>query len=491
MGKHRKRVNVNPLIIALLSLILICGGCSKKIDKPNVVFILVDQWRGSATGYAGDPNVKTPHLDKFSEEAVTFENAVSVCPVCTPYRASVLTGRYPTSTGMFLNDAYLPSEELTLAEVYKENGYNTGYIGKWHLDGQGRFDFTPPERRQGFDYWKGLECSHDYNHMAYYEGDSPEIKYWEGYSPFAVANDAQAYIYRESESEDPFFLFVSLASPHFPHHTAPEEFKALYPDEKLQIAPNVPVDMHDKVKEELRGYYAHCTATDKAIGGILETLRKLDLMDETLVVFTSDHGEIMGAHGIRIKQKQVPWIEAAGVPLIISYPSSNGNISRLLEMPVTTPDISTTLLSLSGLDVPESFEGEDFADIIRGAKPRKDYGALYMSVSSFASVKKEVKKEYRALKTANYTYVKGVNGPWLLYNDLDDPYQMKNLIGNTDYADIQADLEVQLLDVLKKNGDEFKSGAYYINEWGYTVTKGGYIPYKSYDQEPQTPMKRK
>ena len=112
-----------------------------------------------------------------------------------------------------------------------------------------------------------------------------------------------------------------------------------------------------------------------------------------------------------------------------------------------------------------------------------------MSVSSFASVKKEVKKEYRALKTQQYTFVKDINGPWLLYDDLEDPMQMNNLVDNPDYVDIQDKLDKQLMSVLKKNGDEFKSGAYYINEWGYTVTKGGYIPYKGYDQEPQTPRK--
>ncbi len=479
---------VSSLILVVLMLLI--AGCKKNtIDKPNVVFILVDQWRGSATGYAGDPNVKTPNLDLFSEEAVTFKNAVSVCPVCTPYRASILTGRYPTSTGMFLNDAYLPEEELCLAEVFKDNGYHTGYIGKWHLDGQGRFDFTPSERRQGFDYWKALECSHDYNNMAYYEGDSPEVKYWEGYSPFAVAKDAEGYITRQSMLDDPFFLFVSIAAPHFPHQTAPDEFKALYSEDDISLNPNIPKELHEQARMELVGYYAHCSATDQAIGGIMDKIKELDLLKETIIVFTSDHGEIMGAHGIRIKQKQVPWIESAGIPLIIHYPSSKGIKSRMVEMPVTTPDISASLLAMAGLDIPESFEGEDFADIVRGAKPRKDYGALYMSVSSFASVKKEVKKEYRALKTAKYTYVKGIDGAWLLYDDIEDPYQMNNLVSNPEYADLQSALEKQLMSELDKIGDDFRPAESYLSEWGFRVTKNGHIPYQSYDQEPQSPKK--
>lgn len=485
MRKPGKSNKIAQSVLVFLSVLLLSTGCNQK--NPNVVFILVDQWRGSATGYAGDPNVKTPNLDLFANEAVTFTNAVSVCPVCTPYRASILTGRYPTSTGMFLNDAYLPAEELCLAEVFKENGYHTGYIGKWHLDGQGRFDFTPPERRQGFDYWKALECSHNYYNMAYYEGDSPEVKYWEGYSPFAVAKDAEEYITRQSMLDDPFFLFVSIAAPHFPHQTAPDEFKALYSEKDIRLNPNIPKELHEQARKELVGYYAHCSATDQAIGGILDKIKELDLMKETIVVFTSDHGEIMGAQGIRIKQKQVPWNESAGVPLIISYPSKKGIQNRMINMPVTTPDISTSLLALAGLEIPESFEGEDFSEIIQGKKELLDHGSLYMSVAPFASVKKEFKKEYRALKTSQFTYVKSIEGPWLLYDDIEDPYQMNNLVSNPEYKDVLTILEKQLVGELEEIGDDFRPAEYYISKWGFNVTKSGHIPYQAYDQEPQSP----
>ncbi|NQT12391.1 MAG: sulfatase-like hydrolase/transferase, partial [Planctomycetes bacterium] len=115
--------------------------------KPNIVFVLTDQWRAQAFGYAGDPNVQTPNIDALARRSIHFENAVSVCPVCTPHRASLLTGRYPTSTGMFLNDLYLPADELCMVEILKDAGYDTAYIGKWHLDGHGRSSFIPPNRR--------------------------------------------------------------------------------------------------------------------------------------------------------------------------------------------------------------------------------------------------------------------------------------------------------------------------------------------------------
>ncbi|MEX2568664.1 MAG: sulfatase-like hydrolase/transferase, partial [Cyclobacteriaceae bacterium] len=144
---------------------------SKKSTKPNIIYILADQLRAQALGYSGDPNANTPNLDRLAASSINFKNAVAVSPVCTPYRAALMTGRYPLSTGMFMNDLYLPSEELCMAEIYKEAGYKTGYIGKWHLDGHGRESYIPKERRQGFEYWKALECTHDYNNSFYYAND--------------------------------------------------------------------------------------------------------------------------------------------------------------------------------------------------------------------------------------------------------------------------------------------------------------------------------
>lgn len=478
---------INFLFINLLILI---SGCALSTEKkqPNVVFILVDQWSANALGYSGDPNVITPSLDAFAGKAVNFSNTVSVCPVCTPYRASLLTGRYPTSTGMFLNDAYLPDEELCLAEIYKNEGYSTAYFGKWHLDGHGRLDFTPPERRQGFDYWMALECSHDYNNMPYYDNDSPEMKTWEGYSPFALSKASQEYITRNNENDQPFFMFVSFATPHFPHHTALQEYKALYKSDEFKLNPNVPEEIQEKVRKELLGYYAHCTATDKAIGALLSKLGELDLMDNTIVVFTSDHGEIMGAHGMNVTQKQVPFIESVNVPFLISMPE-NSLKGKKIEMPVTTPDISATLLSLSGIDIPESFEGRDFSEIAAGKKKSKDQAALYMSVSSFARVQEQFKKEYRAIKTQKYTYVKGISGAWLLFDDENDPYQMNNLAGKPEFTELQKQLDEQLMSELDHINDDFRPGKSYIEEWGFEVVENGHIPYKMHNQKVQRPNK--
>src|SRR5207244_3027105 len=139
-----------------------------------------DQWRAQALGYAGDPNVKTPNLDRLEQSCVNFQCAISSMPVCTPCRASLLTGQRATTHGLFLNDAKLADDATTLAKVLAGSGYDTGIIGKWHLSGGGRYAFIPREQRQGFAYWKVMECAHDYNHSPYY-ADTPEKLFWDGY----------------------------------------------------------------------------------------------------------------------------------------------------------------------------------------------------------------------------------------------------------------------------------------------------------------------
>jgi arylsulfatase A-like enzyme len=144
--------------------------------RPNVVVLLADQWRAQALGSAGDANARTPRIDRMAAEGVMLGTAVSTCPVCSPYRASLLTGRYPITHGVFVNDVCLGREAVSLAQAFAAAGYRTGYIGKWHVDGHGRSSFIPPERRQGFEFWRANECSHDYNHSPYY-ADTDEKHY--------------------------------------------------------------------------------------------------------------------------------------------------------------------------------------------------------------------------------------------------------------------------------------------------------------------------
>ena len=459
--------------------------------KPNVIYILTDQWRASAFGYTGDPNVKTPHIDRLAEEAVSFANAVSVTPVCTPHRASLLTGRYPTTTGMFLNDIYLPNQELCMAEIFKEAGYQTGYLGKWHLDGHGRLNNVDPERRQGFDYWKALECSHNYNRMLYYENDDPKVKTWEGYSPYALAEDANQFLTQQTESQDPFLLVVSIATPHFPHASAPEKYKNLYPPSELILAPNVPAESEAKVREELQGYYAHCTATDVAIGSILNKLKELNLWENSIIVFTSDHGEMMGAHGIRPYTKQLAWDESIKVPFLISYPGIQENKGAVVQAPINTPDILASLLGLAGIPIPESVEGEDLSWLIKAPTPKQDRAALVMNICPFT--REYAYPEYRAVRTKQYTYVRTLEGPSVLFDNLTDPYQMNNLLDHPDLAQTQQSLDRELMAALDRIGDDFQPRDHYLNKWNLRLDSSrnaiNYWDFKEGKGIVQTPRK--
>lgn len=455
------------------------GGAASGVapaSRPNIVFLLADQWRAKATGYEQDPNARTPHLDRLARQSIVFRQAISVCPVCTPYRAALLTARYPTTTGMFLNDLYLPDEELTLAEVLKQAGYDTAYIGKWHLDGHGRESYIPPERRQGFDFWMAAECDHNYPHSHFYTNASPVKRYWEGYDAFAQTRRAQEYLRQAAKHSRPFFLFVSYGPPHFPHHTAPKEYQELHPPQGIVFAPNVPEAMRtERLRREASGYYAHCTALDQCVGDIVRTLEETGLAGRTILVITSDHGEMMGSHGSPPARKQVPYDESIRVPLLIRYRAAHGDTGRVVHTPLVTVDLMPTLLSLAGVPYPTTAEGEDLSDLVRGGPERAERAVLFMNVSPFAD--NYPGKEYRGLRTSRYTYVRDLESPWLLFDDQADPYQLQNLVGRPEHRKLQEQLDQRLQAALRAIGDDFKPRQHYLARWGYQVDAKGCISY--------------
>jgi arylsulfatase A-like enzyme len=475
------------LIAALLVLpfkALLAADAPKQ--KPNILYLMADQWRASAMGYAGDPTVKTPQLDKLAAQSLNFTNAVSVLPVCTPHRAALMTGRFPTSTGMFLNDANLPAEEVCMAEMLGGAGYTTGYIGKWHLDGHGRQAFVAPERRQGWQYWKAAECEHTYNQSHYYTGDSDVKQFWDGYDAFAQTRDVQQYLRDRANGSQPFVLVVAYGTPHFPHGTAPAKFKMMYPPDKIQLPPNVPLEMQARARAEAQGYYGHCTALDQCIGELMGTLVETGLEKNTIVVFSSDHGEMLGSQGVRPTQKQVAWSESARVPFLLRVP---GIAPRKVATPITTPDVLPTLLGLVGVAKPKSIEGDDLSPLVREGRD-EDRAALYMNVSPFSpEVGTGKLKEYRAIQTNRYTYVRALNGPWLLYDDQADPYQMNNIVAVPAHAALVKELDARLQAQLQRIGDDFRPGPAYLAEWGYKIGPHGSVPYANEKLTVQTPRR--
>ncbi|MFP4502263.1 MAG: sulfatase [Candidatus Hydrogenedentota bacterium] len=452
-------------------------GADKSGEKPlNLVFVFGDQWRAQATGYMGDPNVKTPRIDALAQESVNCVNTVSGCPVCSPYRGTLMTGQYPLTHGVFMNDVYLRPQVKSFAEALNGAGYHTGYIGKWHIDGQGRSSYIPPERRQGFQFWKVLECTHNYNKSKYY-GDKPEAKMWEGYDAFAQTDAAVDYIEARSQEAEPFALFLSWGPPHNPYQTAPEKYNAMYDPQTLELRPNVPPEMEEGARRDLAGYYAHCTALDDALGRLLDALEVHGVAENTLVVFTSDHGDMLGSHGEQRKQR--PYEESIRVPLLLRSSRLFGNGGRKLAYPVESPDLMPSILGLLGAEAPAAVEGRDLSAYWRGEAQAPEDSALLACYQPFGEWKRSNGgKEYRGIRTERYTYVRDLEGPWLLYDNEEDPYQLKNLVNDPPHAELQAMLESALDAKLDAVDDDFERGPVYLARWGYEVDETGTVPYK-------------
>ena len=445
------------------------------MSKPNVVFLLTDQWRLQALGYAGNTQVRTPNIDRLADESLNFRHAISGYSVCCPWRASFLTGQYPLTHGVIINDVPISSDPVGLGDAFKQEGYNTAFIGKWHVNSHGRSNYIPPERRLGFDYFKALECSHDYNRSAYYANDDPTMRYWDGYDVFAQSEDAQAYI-KSQTAEQPFLLVLSLGPPHDPYETAPRAFRDMYDAQDIDLRPNVPADVAESAREDIAGYYAHCTAIDKSVGDIVKTLDECNLKDDTVLVFASDHGDMLGSQGLQRKQK--PYDESIRVPFLLRYPAKYGNEGRSVGPFLNAHDIMPTLLGVCDLPIPESVEGRDVSKELDRPADKRD-GALLACFHPFGEWnRKNGGIEYRGIRTARYTYSRNLAGPWLLFDNEADPYQQNNLVNRMECFDLQRDLDHQLQAKLDEIGDEFLSGKEYVDRWAYPLDETGTMPIK-------------
>ena len=459
----------------LLCLMMALGAPAFAAPKPNILFVIADQWRAQAFGFAGDANVKTPYLDAFEKGSVNFTQAVAGMPVCSPTRASLLTGQRPQTHGVFLNDVPLSPDAVTLPKQLKTAGYNTAAIGKWHIDGHGRSAFIPRERRQGFDYWKVLECTHAYNNSPYY-ADGPEKLKWDGYDAFAQTDDAEKYLRAQAQNDKPFLMWLSWGPPHNPYETAPKKYRDLYKPEDIKLSPNVPPERAEQARRELAGYYAHCTALDDAFGQLLKALDESGQAKNTIVVFTSDHGDML--HSQNQERKQRPWEESARVPMLIRVPASFNIAPRRVNGTINTEDVMPTLLGLCNLPIPKTVEGFDFTSYMRGGADPSGDATVIRCISPFGEyTRQKGGREYRGVRTAKTTFVRDLNGPWLLFDNEKDPYQLNNLVGQAKHADLQQQMNTLLNRKLKEQNDEFLPGEKYIAQWGYKTDASGTVPY--------------
>lgn len=454
--------------------------------KPNLIYVFADQLRFQSVGYNGDENALTPNLDSLCKESLDLCQTVSGHPVCAPYRASLLTGKYTTSTGMVINEIRMNTHHHTFADVLNENGYETAYIGKWHMYANelgnhydSKNSYIPKGRdRLGFDdYFAAYNFRHEYEvGTAYYHLDSPEKIFYDKYEPDAQTDMAIEQLKRLSENDKPFALFLSIGTPHDPWvpENVPKECLDRFQDKVFHLPPNYAPDndpyadnwakLSEQERKELtewmKVYYAMVANLDDNIGRLVKEIKRMGLEDNTILVFTADHGELFGAHGRRAKN--IFYEEAVRVPFLMRW-KDKLPAGEKRDFVFNTVDIMPSLLSVMGLPVPDEVEGTDLSGCILGEEDTQE-GALMMGTGPTADWGDGY--EWRAYRTKQYTYaIYKKDGKEYLFDNEKDPYQMHNLIHSEEYGQIMQELREKMWEKMNAIGDHFEKNSYYRENW--------------------------
>jgi arylsulfatase A-like enzyme len=444
---------------------------------PNLLFVFADQLR-AASAPPGEPGTRLmPHVASLAREGVTFTQAISTCPLCTPYRSMLLTGRHPQTTGHVCNFVATRPDEISIGDAFARAGYRTGWVGKWHL-AVGHFsqphhegvDYIPEGRdRLGFEYFRGYNY-----HTRYFDGwlckDDWNVEQWKGYETEGVPAYAREFLQRDDGR--PFCLFVSVHPPHQTAHRpwAPEECYARVPRD-LPLAPNVAEKDRTRALEMNRHYLAMTAAVDDMVGALLSDLDRAGRAADTLVVFTSDHGTMGGGHGFDPWCKKQPYEESIHVPLAARLPGKlrSGTTCDALVAPV---DLFPTLAGICGVPVPQCVEGMDLsaAWLAQPGASRQD-AVLTMDFTTHPDLpvgpndprRRPYYEPWRGVRTPRHHLIRWLDGRTALFDLERDPYQLDNLAGRAVHAALQASLERQLDALLAKRGDRLQCSSKYAD----------------------------
>jgi arylsulfatase A-like enzyme len=448
--------------------------------RPNVIWILVDQMRAQAMSHRGDPNVSTPNLDRMAIEGVNFTHAISGTPLCTPFRGSMLTGRYPHRSSAPALHSPMSTDAVTIAHCFREQGYRTAYIGKWHVDGKRpELDLTlpennapiryiPPDRRGGFEEWWAYENNnqpfHCYVHTDGEAGEPVSFRL-PGYETDALTDLFIDWMKQRTAQapEQPFFGVLSVQPPHDPY-VAPAEDMARHRPANIQLQDNVPPipSVQSRARVELAGYYAAIERIDESVGRIRDELRSLGIDQETYVLFFSDHGDMHGAHGQF--RKMAPWEESIRIPFLVAGPTRKSYKNQNCRALVNHVDIAPTTLGLCGITPPPTMDGFDYSRWIlqRGVPddelPKSAYLSLPVPTAmSEVLVEEGIDRPFRGIVTRDgWKYVAFENQPWLMYNLGEDPLEMMNLVHDFKYWGKRQQLHELLLEWIKRTEDDFE-----------------------------------
>lgn len=442
-------------------------------QQPNVIFILTDQQEGHMIGYHRRNPIETPHLDRLAREGATFSNMFAHAPVCSPNRACLLTGRYVQQHQVLHNISRddidirrgfkLRTDETTWGEAFRDAGYATGYVGKWHLC-RDTHVYIPQADRHGFDYW----CTND-RHQAeayYMEGEAREPTQGEVYNTDFLTDKAISFLEQREHSARPFFLTVSYPDPHqgpaYIREPYQERTREMWPDidlgesyrataaksaselNELEVALQPKVRQvvgrwlenkahlypqmktpEDVFKVWHSEFLRRVELIDENVGRLIAWLEVRGMLDNTIIVFTSDHGEMAGAHRGFVKGN--PYDESIRVPFFVRYPPRVH--ARATNALATSVDVFPTLCGLAGIQIPETVSGKSLLPVMTG-EARDVYDSICCQLYDWTAVRTHEGKLITSPRLQN---------DYLFAYDT-DPWEIENAINDAGHAGLRRDL---------------------------------------------------
>ena len=437
----------------------------------NIIFYFTDQQRWDTCGCFGQPLNITPNLDQLAREGVKFDNAFSPQPVCGPCRALFQTGKWPTETGCFRNNIMLPAGVKTLGSYIEEAGYETAYIGKWHLASDGELEkpptidhtvtAVPRELRGGYTgFWRAADVleftSHGYDGFVFDENDRRVD--FKGYRADCI-NDMALEFLDGYTGEKPFFMTISQIEPHHQndrkHYEGPEGSKERFKDFVLPEDLKV---LGGNGLEEYPDYLGQCASLDENLGRLVAKLKEKGLYENTVIIFASDHG----SHFLTRNRdshlngyddyKRSCHDAALHVPLVIAGGPFKGGVA--VEELVSTASLPKTILALAGVDVGDAMIGENLLDVVEKKDDNRP-NEVFAQISE--------SRVGRCIRTARYTYsvyAPGINGGAaaaadryaddFLYDMEKDPHQLNNVVADPAYVQVKEELRERLLDWIQR-----------------------------------------
>lgn len=424
-------------------------------QPPNVIVFFTDQQRWDTTGLHGNPLELTPNFDSMAQRGTHVYNSFTCQAVCGPARAALQTGMYATTVGCFRNNIPLPLESRTLGHLFRDADYETAYIGKWHLADE---EPVPKNKRMGYDYWLAsnlLEFTSSAYNTVMYDNDNNTVKL-PGYRVDALTDAAIRYI--DTHQKDPFFLFISYLEPH--HQNSLDDYPPPDGYRDRYMGRWIPPDLAalgGSTHQHIAGYFGIVKRLDEAFGRILDALKSLALTDNTVVLFTSDHGNQFKTRNE--EYKRCCHESCIRVPMAFQGPGFSGG-GRISEL-VSTVDIAPTLLEACEIPVPENMQGRSILSLVRrdSQESREWPTEVFIQISE--------SQVGRAVRTRRWKY--GVDAPdkdgWddsgsehyveqFLYDLQSDPYELTNLVGMESHREVASVMRQRLIRRMTESGEK-------------------------------------